>query len=42
MPTLPIPRIMPGNFEATSVDFAGPLTIRRCGHVYTHRHVQPV
>ena len=28
---LPIARIRPGNFEAISLDFAGPFTIKRCG-----------
>ena len=28
---LPVARIRPGNFEAISLDFAGPFTIKRCG-----------
>ena len=31
MANLPIPRISPGNFEAISLDFAGPFHIKLCG-----------
>ena len=31
MPNLPIARITPSNFNAISLDFAGPFKIKKCG-----------
>ena len=34
---LPIPRITPGNFEAISLDLAGPFTVKLCGICKNHK-----
>ena len=31
MPSLPIARLTPSNFNAISLDFAGPFKIKKCG-----------
>ena len=37
---LPIPRITPGNFEAISLDLAGPFTVKLCGICKSHKVCQ--
>ena len=37
---LPIPRITPGNFEAISLDLAGPFTVKLCGICKNHKVCQ--